>query len=295
MAIAANGEPLAYRHATCHYSAQTDYGTAVAATTAIGACEATSIRQSSNLSVRGPGSPNRLAVKGQETYSEVSIRFPAVQTGSKTLLTKAFRSSGTVPINTISLGYEDDVTPTSTKSADQIQDCKIARARFSLDASGGNGPLSVDLDVVGGLVTTVTNIARSTLSTTPMNTYEAVLTRGGSAFEVRAWDMEIAHRLSRDHIIPGTAPATFVRGHKYLTEHEETITGNMTLYKRSGVSVQANTVSTAASVLTLTNLVDSVVFTITFATMDFDSEQMAISNDGIFFSVPFQAHTVTFA
>lgn len=284
---------MARRHGVVLYSAQSTYGTAVTPATACGIFAVSNVQKSNNLDLRGPGSPNFVARKGGSIYSEWSMRSPSLQTGSKTLLTKAVRASGVVPMITLGFGYSDDGTP--TRSADQIQDCKIGSMSLGLDASSGHGPLTCELSGVGGLITVLTTLAPATLSTTPWMTYEGVLTKGGSAYPVRTWNVNVEQNLSRDHVIPGATPSTFVRGHTYLTEHDETISGSVSRYIRQGDSQQAATITSSAMVLTLTNLVDSVVLTLTYTSVDFENEKMDIDEGGIFWSADYTAKTLTIA
>ncbi len=285
------GEPLARRHGVVLYSAQSTYGTPVTPATGCGIFTVSHTQHSSNLDVRGVGSPNFVARKGGSAYSEISLRSEALQSGSKTLLQKAMRSSNDVPLITLGIGYQDDAG-SPARSADQIQDAKIGSMSLGLDASSGHGPLTCELNVVGGLITVLTSLAPALITSTPWMTYEGVLTKGGSAFGCRTFNVNVNQNLSRDHQIPGSAPASFVRGHSYLTAHDEMITGSVSRYVRIGDTVQASTITQSAMVLTLTNLVDSVALTLTFATVDFDNEKLDEDANGIFWSADFTAKTL---
>lgn len=290
MANASSGDRLARRHGVVLYSAQTTWGTAVTPATAVGNCLTNHTKVSNNQSHYGPGSPNRRAVSGGSSLINWEVSMPEVQTGQKTLIGKAFRSSGVLPLVTLGFGYSDD-QGTPNRSADQLQDCKIGNVSFSLDASGGHGPLSCTMSGMSTISTTLTTLAPATLTTTPFHTFEGVLTRAGSAFTVVSWSMELNHNLTADYVIPGAAP-TSLRTPTFFTEHNETITGSMTLRTRTGVNVLADCPSTFASVLTLTNVCDSVTFILTFANMSFDNERMEIGEDGIIWSVDYEAQTV---
>lgn len=293
MADAAAGERLARRHGVVLYSAQTTYGTPVTPATSCGSCQVSWTRVSGNREMRGPGSPNRTAVKGGGTRTDWSLSWPdGVNTGCKTLLTKAQRASGVLPLVTLGFGYSDD-TATPVRSADQIQDAKATHLGFSLEAGDGqSGILTAEMSGVGGLITTLTTLAPATLATTPWTTDEAVFTKGGSAYPLRAFTLSLDHNVTPDYRIPGAAPSSFHRGHTYLTEHDETITGTITRYADSGVSLQGTTISTFAMVLALTNRVDSVVLTLTFATVDFGEERIEIGPDGVMYHNTFAAHTL---
>lgn len=293
MADGSLGEPLGRRHAVVLYSAQVSYGTAVTPATACGVWNVNHSLRSSNISLRGPGSPNFVARKGGSTYTEWSMRTEALQTGAKTLLTKLARSSGVLPLITLGFGYSDD-QGTPNRDADQIQDCKIGNWSVGLDVSSGHAPLTAELSGVGGLVTALTSLAPATLTSTPWMSYEGAFTKGGSAYQLRSFTAQGNHNLSRDHVIPGSTPSTFVRGHSYLTEHDETITGTLTRYAKSGVSVQASTLSQFALQLVLTGLDSGTpAITFAFATVDFDTERKEEDANGIFYSVDYEAKTLT--
>lgn len=292
MADASAGEPLAYRHGVVLYSAQVTKGTPVTPATSCGNARVGWTQHSGNASFRGPGSASRTAVKGGGIYTDWNIRYEALQTGAKALIQKAARAAGVLPLLTLGFGYQDDVA-IPNRSADQIQDCKIGSLRMGLDASGGHGPLSAEISGVGGLITVLTTLAPATLVTTPWMTYEGVFTRAAAAYQLRSWDMELNHNLSRDHVIPGATPASFQRGFSYLTEHAEAITGSISRYAAPGVAIQGNTVSTFAMQLVLTNLVDAAALTLAFTSVDFDEMQTSEDENGIFYSWNYEATGLT--
>jgi hypothetical protein len=292
MADSAAGEPLGYRHGVVLYSAQTTLGTAVTPATSCGAAKVSWTKHSNNLAVRGPGSANRLAVKGGSTFVDWRIRYDAAQSGVKTLLTKIERASGVLPLLTLGFGYQDDVG-TPNKSADQIQDCKVTSLRLGLDATGDHSPLTAELSGVGGLVTVLTTLVPATLTTVPWMSYEGVFTRAGSAYQLRSFDVTKESRVTRDNVIPGAAPSTDKRGFKYLTEHEETIRGNISRYAVSGISEQSTPIPTTfAMVLVLTEAVAGTVLTLTFAGVDFDEVVVDEDEGGIFYSWAFEANSL---
>lgn len=289
MADATAGNPLAYRHAVVLYSAESTFGTAVAPATHCGLAGVRLGKPSNNAHYWGPGSASFLAAKGGHTLSEVALRWPAIVTGAKTLLTKAFRASGVLPSITLGLGYQDDVIP--TKSADQIAGFKVGAYEFSLDASGGHGPLSGSITGVGYPPTTVTNLTQALSSTAPWSTYEGVFTRAAGSYPIRSWNVAGNHNLRPDYRIPGSTPASNIRSHFYLTEQAEVITGRISRYEALGVSVHANTIEQFAMVLVLTSLTDSATLTFTFADVDFDIEEKEEDENGIFWSANYQAKT----
>jgi hypothetical protein len=292
MANAASGEPLGYRNGVVLYSAQSTKGTPVTPATAVGNARVYWTQKSGTHRYRGPGSANLTARKGGEAYTEFSLRFPALQSGAKSLLQKATRTGGALPLVTLGLGYQDD-QGSPNRSADQIQDCKIGSARLGIDASGGHGPLWCDLSGIGGQIAALTTLAPATNNSAPFMSYEGVFTKAGSAYELRTFELGLEHHLSRDHVIPGAAPAAFQRGFKYLTEHAEVITGKLSRYQRSGVSVQAAAVSTFALQLALTSLDDASTLTLALGGVDFDTETCDEDDNGIFWSVAFEAQTLT--
>jgi hypothetical protein len=290
MANASLGEPLGLRHAVALWSAQSAYGTPVTPASSLGTLSARHSKRSANRALRGPGSPNLLARKGGSTYAEWMLRLPAIQSGQKSFLLKSARSAGALPLFTLGLGYQDD-QGSPNRGADQIQDCKVDRLELSLDASEGHAPLSAVVSGFGGLVTPVTSLAPATLASTPWMSYEATLTNEGTAYPLRSFALRVDHHLSRDHVIPGSAPASFPRGHRYLTEHAETITGSISRYQPLGTNVQANTLSERDLILTLTNLDDAATLTLSLLDCVFEGERLEQDDRGLVWSAEFEARS----
>lgn len=294
MANASVGEPLGLRHAVALWSAQSAYGTAVTPASSLGTLRAQHGKRSANRALRGPGSANLVARKGGATYAEWALRLPAIQSGQKSFLLKAARASGVLPLFTLGLGYQDD-QGTPNRGADQIQDCKVNRLELALDVSEGHAPLSGVLSGFGGLVTSLTSLAPATLGSTPWMSYEATLTNEGTAYPLRSFALRVDHHLSRDHVIPGSTPVSFQRGHRYLTEHAETITGTVSRYQPLGTNVQANTLVERDLVLTLTNLDDAATLTLTLTDCVFEAERLEQGEQGLVWSAEFEARSFTLA
>jgi hypothetical protein len=291
MADASVGNPLGYRHAVVLWSAQTVQGTAVTPASSGGIATARRTKQTGNVSYRGPGSPNRMTRKGGMTSTEWDLRFPAVQSGMKTLLQKGVRTSGVLPFFTLGLGYKDDVTPTANKDADQIQDCKVSRLRLGLDCSNGHAPLTADLSGIGGLITDLTSLSPVNNTSTPFWSYEGVFTKAAAAYELRSFEVNIDHNLKADAAIRGAAPGSFLRGWSYLTEKAEMITGQISRYTAPGFNVQADAIPAGDLLLVLTNVVDATTLTITLTDCTFGDEEKSEDENGIFWSFPFEATT----
>lgn len=290
MANATAGEPLGYRHGVVLYSAQAVQGTAVTPATSCGVAQVRLSKTSENLAIRGPGAAQIILQKGGSISSDVSLTFPAVQTGVKALLQKAVRVDGVLPWVTLGVGYRDDQTGVNTvRSAEQVQDCKIGSLRLGMDGSSGHAPLTAEMSLTGGLCTTLTTLNPAATATAPWMTYEAVLTEEAAAFQVRSLDISIEHNLSKDHVIPGAAPASFVRGWKYLTEHGEDISGTITRYAAVSPNVHGNTISERDFVLTLTSLTDATVLTLTVTNAVYGAAEMGQDESGVFWTYPFVA------
>lgn len=295
MANAANGEPLALRNAVVKWSAQTDFGTPVAPATSAGIGLAGKRKLSNNHAFRGPGSPNLVTRKGGSTASEWALRYPAVQSGIKSLLLKAVRSGGVLPFFTLGIGYEDDVTPTSNKSADQIQDCVVNTIELALDAFNEAAPLTANLSGFGGLMTALTNVARGTDASTPWMSYEAVFQKEAAAYQLGQFNFSGNHNASRDYVIPGEAPASFARGHTYVTPHAEVLTGSISRYRKLGHNVHADTLTEEDILVVFTNLDDAETLTLTLNDVTFDNENEEHTEQGLRWSADFEAKTWSLA
>ncbi|MBM3459688.1 MAG: hypothetical protein FJX77_14290 [Armatimonadetes bacterium] len=274
MASAAAGERLGQRHQVALYSAQSTYGTPVTPATSLGACEWELENNSNNLRVFGPGSASALAVRGGTVESRARLRWSHVQTGVKTLLQKVGRSSSVVPLVTVGLGYKDD-EGTPVRSASQLQDAKVGRLSLAFDKSQGNAPITAEMELVGGLITTVTSLDPATLATTPWMVADCHFTRGGSSYPIVALTCEIDNDLAPIYKVSGTAPSSFHRGHAELLERQIRVRGSMTLQATSGVTLLGQTISSFAAVMTCTNPDDAVSLILTFAGMTFDEETMS--------------------
>jgi hypothetical protein len=294
MANSANGEPLALRNAVVKWSAQSAYGTAIAPATSAGIAMAGKRKLSNNLNLRGPGSANLVARKGGSTYTEWALRYAAVQSGIKTLLTKGVRASGVLPFFTLGIGYEDD-QGTSNKSADQVQDCIVNTLELALDAFSEAAPLTANLSGFGGLVTALTTVTRGTLTTTPWMSYEAVFQKEAAAYALGSFNLNVNQNVSRDYIIPGEAPASFVRGHTYATPHDEVITGSISRYTKLGHNVQADTLTEEDILVVFTNLDDAETLTLTLNDVVFDNENEEHTERGLRWSADFEAKTWSLA
>lgn len=300
MAFYANGEPLPLRDAVALYSAQVSYGTLVTPATSLGLVRAAHTQRSNVTGFRSPGSPSIQVFKGGDAYVEWELNWQAVQAGSKTFLLNAVRAaSKMLPIFTLGLGYQDD-TATPAKSADQIQDCKMGSLSLNLDASNGHAPLTATASGVGLLAAASTALVAAHLTTAPYMSYEAAFTNnpgggGAAAYPIRSLSVNVNHNLQRATRLPGSTPASFQRGHFGLIEHNEDISGSVSLFVRSGQAVLANTITLCTLVCTLTNLDDSSTLVLTLTNCAFDNERYEMADGGIVWSFDFQAKTWSIA
>lgn len=272
------------------YSEETVFGTAVLPATAAGIARVSYTKHTSNVPFWGPGSADYAAKKGGSTYVSWSQRYDAVQSGIKPLLIKAARVAGVVPSITLGYGYIDDDSPVN-KAIDQIPGAKIDTLELGLDASGGHAPLTATLGGIGFPPTEITTFTAATDVTDPWFSYEGVSLRAAAAYEMRSCSFSLNNSLSRDHVIPGAAPSSpRKRSHKYVTEHNRVISGEMTRYAAPGVDVQADAISEFAYVLTMTSLsAGTPVLTLTFADMSFDDATRDIDEGGVFYRWGFTA------
>jgi hypothetical protein len=147
---------------------------------------------------------------------------------------------------------------------------------------------------VATLLTRLTAGAAALLTTTPWMTQDAVLTRAGSAYEARSISFEVANQISRDYSVAGSAPSN-PRLPRSFTEHDRDYTGEITRYADAGPGLQASTLPPFAQVLTLTNPVDSVALTVTWANVTYGSEERSLGRDGYRSRTPFRARGLTLA
>lgn len=295
MSNAASSEPLPLRTAVVKWAAQSGFGTAASLTTSTGIALASFNKQSNNAFYRGPGSPNFVTAKGGETYADLSLRYPALQTGVKALILKANRASGVVPFISLGIGYEDD-QGTSNKSVERFRDVVITGLALAFDASGGPAPLTADLTLFGTVADTVTSLTRATDTTSPWMTYEAAVTNEGSGYPVVAFSLNVAHNVTRDHVAPGSTPASNPRSCTFITTHDEVITGSITRYAAIGHNIQANTLAEKDLVVTFTSLdAGTTVLTVTLNNCIFNNEQHEQTEQGLRWSADFECQTFSLA
>jgi hypothetical protein len=288
MANATLGEPLALRNAIAKYAAQSTYGTAASLTTTCGIARAGHRLISSNKHFKGPGSELVIAKAPGGAYTAWQLQIPAVQISLKALLQKALRVNGTLPYLTLGFGYEDDVTPTSNKSMNQIKDCVVDQLEISLEAGSDVNPLTATLSGPGAPSPTVlTNQSRATLADVPWISSQANFTEEGSAFEIERFNVSINNNVSRDHMIRGAAPSGNARGHSYLTVHGLDISGAITVKKKPSFDVHGTSVLNKDLLVVLTSGSD--LFTLSMLDCDYDNLNEEQGDDGIRWSFDFTA------
>ncbi len=287
--MAVYGEPLSMRHGVGLYSAQTTLGTAVTPATTIGPATFGHTKRSNNTSFRGPGSPNRYAVKGGMTLTEWEINWAGLTSGVKTLLGKGTRTAGLLPLITLGFGYKDDTSPTPAKSADQIQDCKVGSLELSYEAGDDHNPITGGISGIGGLITELTTLDPATDTSTPFYTYEAIALLDAGAYEMVSFNVSVNHNLNPKTAIRGAAAASFPRGPKYYLEGDEVITGSITRYRRMTVSPFADCPSAAGDLsIVLTNLCDATTLTLALTNLSYDNERFE-GADNLLWSADFEA------
>lgn len=290
--MATAGQPLPGRTGIILYSAQSVQGTAVTAATAVGLASWDVTNDAGLQAFYAVGSPDALFLTPGNSVVTGTIPIQAFQTSA--FLLRAQRSSGVLPWNTLLVGYQDDA---GTDYGWQIQDCKIGSFDVSLDVGG---PLTGSFSFTGGLITELTTgLTAANLSETPRMRYEAVLTKGGSAHESVGFRVNANHNLTPDFVIPGTAPSTFKRGWSYLTEGNISVTGEITRFVKSGIDLQAGTISDFAMALTVTDIAGGMTpttLTFTFAGAKFGQERWSAGPEQTHqWTTPFTAKTLTIA
>jgi hypothetical protein len=246
MAVA--GQPVHGRHLSCRYSAQSAQGTAVTPATSPGLLSGFRFKSNSGMqSIYNIGSPNAKFLKPGEAIADWGMDFSGIQT--KSVLELMERASGLVSWLTLEFGTNFD---SGSDHGFQVQDCKPNELSLSLSAPG---LLTGSMSGQGGLVTDISTIAMAHLSETPMAHYEAVLLKGGAAWESAAFNLTIGNNIEVSSVIPGTAPSTFKRGWAYQTEGQESIAGTITRFVRSSLDPQSATISDFTILLTMTDIV----------------------------------------
>jgi hypothetical protein len=240
--MATAGGPLRRRHGIIAYSAQTVQGTAVLPATDVGLCTPRAMRASGMANIFSIGTPNALWHRAGMAMGRATVSIDELQ--EKTFLLQALRTAGVLPFFTLGIGYVDDA---GTKYAWQIQDCKIGSLTGECAAGG---PVKLDFDITGGLITELTTLAWPTrITQKPFRWYEGVVTKAAAAYEMRRLRFNVNHNLRADGVLYGTAPSVFKRGWKYLTEGDEVISLDVDAFAKSGIDLHADTVADATNVI----------------------------------------------
>lgn len=249
MANASSGDPLHSRHAVGLWSAQTVQGTAVTPATAMGIVPIDVTSEAGIIPIYSIGSAAPIILK-PGPIDGVPWSLPIEQLQDYLLLSKCIRSSGELPFLTLGFGYSDD-QGTPNRWAWQVQDATIFSAEVAWEAGG---PLSATLNGEGGLITELTTLAPANLSDAPLYSFEAVSLKGGAAHRCRRWRMNINNNVRHLREIPGTAPSTGKRLWTSRSVGHLEITGEITRFQKSGINMQADTISDFTLNLTGTDI-----------------------------------------
>ncbi len=267
-------QPKKGRHGVLLYSAQGSQGTAVTPATAIGIGSVEVNNDADVRAIFGLGSASALFLKPGMTKVDFTLNLSEFQ--SKAFLAAVgVRSSGVLPYFTLGVGYVPD---SGTKYAWQIQDCKCHS--WDLRAERG-GPVQLQLQGTGGLVTNLTSLVAANLSQSPFMFYEGVVLKGGSAYELNSIRVAVNHNVDVQAVIPGTAPSTFKRGWSYQTEGREVITAEIERFLESTVNHQGDTLTDFAVSAAFTDIGGGGnAMTLALANAVFGGETLSYSPDG---------------
>lgn len=289
MAIA--GEPLAGRHLFALYSVQSVKGTAVTPAVAMGLVDWDVTSEADLRRVFGLGSPNARFLKPGIVQVPFTVNITEVQTSA--LILQAQRSSGVLPWLTLGFGYVDDA---GTVYGWQVADCKIHSLDVSLDAGQ---MLQATISGVGRAITDLSAGAAAHLTPKPLMSYEALLTKGGSPHESVSFRTTLNNSVEVQPVIPGATPSTPKRGWTYQTEGNIEIGGEITRFAKSGVNLQADTLTDFALALSVVDIAGGGspnTVSLTYADMQWGAEQFTGSRDqGFRARTPFLAKSLVIA
>lgn len=272
--MALETEVLLSRNAVVLMSAQTTWGTPVTPATAVGIVNFDVTSDTDLRDIYTLGKAGVHMFKPGFNQVDWSMNITWLQT--KAFLQKAVRSSGALPLVTMGFGYRDDA---ATVYIWQVQDCKIGSFDLALEAGG---PVTADTTGIGRLITNLSAGSAAYLTEVPFLSYEAVLTKGGSAYESRRVRMAVDHHLQPTQVIHGTAPASLKRFFKYLPEGREEISFEIERFQKSAANLQADTLTDFAVSLAVTDIAGGGTpnaVTIALADAQFNDERLAASDD----------------
>ncbi len=278
------------------YSVQNAFGTAVTPATPFGIASFEDDVPSGIRAIFGLGSADALFIK--EGMSVPTARISNLLVQSSAFLTDfCNRSSGVLPWVTIGAGWKDD---DGTRYARQIQDCKLASLDLRLEGSQDGGLLVAGLEFTGRKPTDITTLDPHNLETAPLAHYEAILTKGGAAWESDTFALQLNENLRPKFPIPGAAPtAGEERLWKYLKEGRRDVSGDIGRASRSQIDMLDSPMSDFAIQLVATDAdggSPANAVTIAIAGAKFGGERHSGGPDQEFsVSNPFIAKTATFS
>jgi len=288
-------DALQGRHAVWLYSVQSKLGTPVTPATPLGLGTGSIDSQSGQRPLYGLGNWRPLFIK--PGGSQVAFDGQVAVCSSGFLIECCSRdANGSLPYFTLALGYKDDAD-SPTRWAMQVQDCKIAQMELSLDSGDGSNLLMLSFSGVGGLITEVTSLDPVDVTAMPFGEFECILTKGGEPHPAKSFRLAVANNVRQRRGIPGSAPTRFERGFIDQPEGQEEVTGEVVRYVRSGLDMQAASMSGSDLVLSCADLAtrtNTLVITATDA--QYGAERITPSmEDDILYTTPFNATGVTFA
>ncbi len=161
----------------------------------------------------------------------------------------------------------------------------------------GSNLLMLSFSGVGGLITEVTSLDPVGVTAMPFGEFECILTKGGGAHPAKSFRLAVANNVRQRRGIRGSAPASFKRGFIDQPEGQEEVTGEVVRYVKSGLDMQAASMSGSDLVLTCADLATGTnTLVITATDAQYGAERIAPSmEDDILYTTPFEATGVTFA
>lgn len=281
------------RNGVALWSPQAAKGTAVTPATAVGMCGYNVTDDADVRHLFSIGQANLFKSKGGVAKVPFSLQIPRLQ--DKALLLRAVRdaTTKTLPYSTFGFGSQDG----STSEAWQVQDCMLHQIDLSLEGNGSF--LTASMQGVGGIITVLSSLNPAFLAPTPFMTYEAVMTLGGAAFEVKGFRVSVNHNVNVEAMISGAArTAGQVRLWDYQTPGFEVIEGSVSVARVKSGSFQTDAIAAAQNlVLTLTDTADGThTFTITLGNIDLGNQHRTMPEEGwANFEMPFAAKSFSIA
>ena len=244
---------------------------------------------SNNLKSRVHGNGALAFIKGGGIIREWSHTFDHIHSAAPLMLIN--KTAGLLDISTLVLGWDE-----ATDLLWTMQDAKATSLSLRCDGGTEVGILTGTISGIGGHLAETTTAPTITQPTTaPFTSYDAIVTLGGSPFEIAGFDITISVQLLTRFVLAGAArTAGKKRLWDYLTEGNVDVSGSFRcLEPKSEFALGADCLTSYNSVIRFVDSCDAAnILNIAITGLTPDTRTGTVPGDGAAgFTYPWTAKT----